>query len=146
MVHKCFRSSSLNTLGRNMWFSFSTHWTSHLFVPQVCLTLTKSKNWSLDISWCYSFPFFSLTSPLFAEITAFSDRHAEFEQLNTEILGVSVDSVVSCFLHLSWTLLKLVASKTLFFFPCLMSVFEFDRLVYIVYISVQQKLLYGVVC
>ncbi|KAK4582661.1 hypothetical protein RGQ29_025745 [Quercus rubra] len=33
------------------------------------------------------------------EITAFSDRHAEFEQLNTEILGVSVDSVFS---HLAW--------------------------------------------
>ncbi|MQK21686.1 redoxin domain-containing protein, partial [Escherichia coli] len=29
------------------------------------------------------------------EITAFSDRHAEFEELNTEILGVSVDSVFS---------------------------------------------------
>ncbi|KAG4397120.1 hypothetical protein GLYMA_10G078400v4 [Glycine max] len=33
------------------------------------------------------------------EITAFSDRHAEFEALNTEILGVSVDSVFS---HLAW--------------------------------------------
>nr|ADX30686.1 2-Cys peroxiredoxin [Caragana jubata] len=33
------------------------------------------------------------------EITAFSDRHAEFEELNTEILGVSVDSVFS---HLAW--------------------------------------------
>lgn len=32
---------------------------------------------------------------LFAEITAFSDRYAEFEALNTEVLGVSVDSVVS---------------------------------------------------
>jgi alkyl hydroperoxide reductase subunit AhpC len=30
----------------------------------------------------------------FAEITAFSDRHEEFEKINTEILGVSVDSVV----------------------------------------------------
>ena len=54
------------------------------------------------------------TSPSFAEITAFSDRHAEFEQLNTEILGISVDSVVSCFLHLSWTLLKPVAGKPFF--------------------------------
>ncbi|XP_015970601.1 2-Cys peroxiredoxin BAS1, chloroplastic [Arachis duranensis] len=33
------------------------------------------------------------------EITAFSDRHGEFEELNTEILGVSVDSVFS---HLAW--------------------------------------------
>ncbi|KAJ4819429.1 Peroxiredoxin-2 [Rhynchospora pubera] len=33
------------------------------------------------------------------EITAFSDRYAEFEKLNTEILGVSVDSVFS---HLAW--------------------------------------------
>ncbi|PNX95469.1 2-cys peroxiredoxin bas1 chloroplastic-like [Trifolium pratense] len=33
------------------------------------------------------------------EITAFSDRHAEFEAINTEIIGVSVDSVFS---HLAW--------------------------------------------
>ncbi|GFQ04501.1 2-cys peroxiredoxin bas1-like chloroplastic [Phtheirospermum japonicum] len=33
------------------------------------------------------------------EITAFSDRYQEFEKLNTEILGVSVDSVFS---HLAW--------------------------------------------
>eukprot|EP00887_Chlorella_sp_A99_P004572 scaffold4.g4572.t1 len=33
------------------------------------------------------------------EITAFSDRYAEFAQLNTEILGVSVDSQFS---HLAW--------------------------------------------
>ncbi|KAL6141702.1 hypothetical protein ACLB2K_059990 [Fragaria x ananassa] len=33
------------------------------------------------------------------EITAFSDRHGEFEALNTEVLGVSVDSVFS---HLAW--------------------------------------------
>lgn len=35
---------------------------------------------------------------LCAEITAFSDRHEEFEQINTEVLGVSVDSVVYIFL------------------------------------------------
>jgi peroxiredoxin 2/4 len=33
------------------------------------------------------------------EITAFSDRHEEFKNLNTEILGVSVDSAFS---HLAW--------------------------------------------
>ncbi|CAA6663738.1 unnamed protein product [Spirodela intermedia] len=33
------------------------------------------------------------------EITAFSDRYSEFEKVNTEILGVSVDSVFS---HLAW--------------------------------------------
>ncbi|XP_031102898.1 2-Cys peroxiredoxin BAS1, chloroplastic [Ipomoea triloba] len=33
------------------------------------------------------------------EITAFSDRYEEFKKLNTEILGVSVDSVFS---HLAW--------------------------------------------
>ncbi|KAK4725191.1 hypothetical protein R3W88_027970 [Solanum pinnatisectum] len=33
------------------------------------------------------------------EITAFSDRYEEFEKVNTEILGVSVDSVFS---HLAW--------------------------------------------
>ncbi|MDX2272187.1 MAG: peroxiredoxin [Cyanobacteriota bacterium] len=34
------------------------------------------------------------------EITAFSDRYAEFKNLGTEILGVSVDSEFS---HLAWT-------------------------------------------
>lgn len=33
------------------------------------------------------------------EVTAFSDRHAAFEALDTEILGVSVDSEFS---HLAW--------------------------------------------
>jgi peroxiredoxin 2/4 len=33
------------------------------------------------------------------EITAFSDRYDEFKAINTEILGVSVDSVFS---HLAW--------------------------------------------
>ncbi|XP_075517436.1 2-Cys peroxiredoxin BAS1, chloroplastic-like isoform X1 [Primulina tabacum] len=33
------------------------------------------------------------------EITAFSDRYGEFQKLNTEVLGVSVDSVFS---HLAW--------------------------------------------
>ncbi|XP_021289418.1 2-Cys peroxiredoxin BAS1, chloroplastic [Herrania umbratica] len=33
------------------------------------------------------------------EITAFSDRYEEFEKINTEILGVSTDSVFS---HLAW--------------------------------------------
>jgi alkyl hydroperoxide reductase subunit AhpC len=33
------------------------------------------------------------------EITAFSDRHAEFKAINTEVLGVSVDSQ---FTHLAW--------------------------------------------
>jgi hypothetical protein len=33
------------------------------------------------------------------EITAFSDRHAEFKKLGTEVLGVSVDSQ---FTHLAW--------------------------------------------
>ncbi|KAK9824057.1 hypothetical protein WJX72_007408 [[Myrmecia] bisecta] len=34
------------------------------------------------------------------EITAFSDRHADFAKVNAEILGVSVDSQFS---HLAWT-------------------------------------------
>jgi hypothetical protein len=33
------------------------------------------------------------------EITAFSDRHGEFKAVNTEVLGVSVDSQ---FAHLAW--------------------------------------------
>ena len=36
---------------------------------------------------------------LLAEITAFSDRHNEFKEMNTEVLGVSVDSQ---FTHLAW--------------------------------------------
>ena len=34
-----------------------------------------------------------------SEITAFSDRAPDFEKLNTQILGVSVDSQFS---HLAW--------------------------------------------
>ena len=34
------------------------------------------------------------------EITAFSDRYADFKAINTEVLGVSVDSEFS---HLAWT-------------------------------------------
>jgi peroxiredoxin 2/4 len=33
------------------------------------------------------------------EVTAFSDRHEEFKTLNTEVFGISVDSVFS---HLAW--------------------------------------------
>jgi len=33
------------------------------------------------------------------EITAFSDRYEEFKKINTEVLGVSVDSQFS---HLAW--------------------------------------------
>lgn len=33
------------------------------------------------------------------EITAFSDRHAEFKKVGAEVLGVSVDSQ---FTHLAW--------------------------------------------
>lgn len=33
------------------------------------------------------------------EVGAFSDRHGEFQKLNTEVLGVSVDSE---FAHLAW--------------------------------------------
>jgi alkyl hydroperoxide reductase subunit AhpC len=29
-----------------------------------------------------------------AEITAFSDKYDEFEKLNTEVIGISTDSVV----------------------------------------------------
>ncbi|KAL8245360.1 hypothetical protein R6Q59_011618 [Mikania micrantha] len=46
--------------------------------------------------------FYPLDFTLFAQqvkITAFSDRYAEFEKINTEVLGVSVDSVFS---HLAW--------------------------------------------
>jgi peroxiredoxin 2/4 len=46
----------------------------------------------------FFYPFdFTFVCP--TEIIAFSDRHAEFEALDTEILGVSVDSE---FAHLAW--------------------------------------------
>ncbi|KHN02180.1 2-Cys peroxiredoxin BAS1-like, chloroplastic [Glycine soja] len=46
----------------------------------------------------FSYPLdFTFVCP--TEITAFSDCYAEFEELNTEILGVSVDSEFS---HLAW--------------------------------------------
>ncbi|XP_076926883.1 2-Cys peroxiredoxin BAS1, chloroplastic-like [Bidens hawaiensis] len=55
----------------------STHYLLHIF--------TGISN--LQILFCY------------CRNHAFSDRYAEFEQINTEILGVSVDSVFS---HLAW--------------------------------------------
>ena len=46
----------------------------------------------------FFYPFdFTFVCP--TEIIAFSDRHAEFQALNTDILGVSVDSEFS---HLAW--------------------------------------------
>ncbi len=46
----------------------------------------------------FFYPFdFTFVCP--TEIIAFSDRHAEFQALNTDILGVSVDSE---FAHLAW--------------------------------------------
>ncbi|XP_077230834.1 uncharacterized protein LOC143863918 isoform X2 [Tasmannia lanceolata] len=53
------------------------------------------------------------------EITAFSDRHADFEKLNTEILGVSTDSVLhsrgrrSLLLSVSLVLSPFLASPSL---------------------------------
>jgi peroxiredoxin (alkyl hydroperoxide reductase subunit C) len=49
-------------------------------------------------TWCSSsIPWISPSSP--TEITAFSDRYADFSSKNTEVLGVSVDSQFS---HLAW--------------------------------------------
>ena len=46
----------------------------------------------------FFYPFdFTFVCP--TEIPAFSDRYKEFESLNTEVLGVSVDSEFS---HLAW--------------------------------------------
>ena len=61
--------------------------------------------------WVVNFvPFTLNVSYLFAEITAFSDRYAEFEALNTEILGVSVDSVVSWFRLIFFIIVSLANS------------------------------------
>ncbi|XP_024012510.1 2-Cys peroxiredoxin BAS1-like, chloroplastic isoform X1 [Eutrema salsugineum] len=79
------------------------------------LWLLKSLIWllSMSVSWfqvklseyigkkyviLFFYPLdFTFVCP--TEITAFSDRYEEFEKLNTEVLGVSVDSVFS---HLAW--------------------------------------------
>jgi len=50
------------------------------------------------------------------EITAFSDRHAEFKAINTEILGVSVDSQFS---HLAWIQTDRKEGEWLVCWPCL---------------------------
>lgn len=92
-----FRLSSLSTLERSMWFSSSTHWTSLSSAQQVSIAREVYQNWMPgDRCVLISFLFFLCL----LEITAFSDRHSEFEKLNTEILGVSVDSVVSITIQL----------------------------------------------
>ena len=57
--------------------------------------------------WCYSAAHQGTKTPALlgcsvvcpTEITAFSDRHDEFKAVDTEVLGVSVDSQFS---HLAW--------------------------------------------
>ena len=50
--------------------------------------------WKVPVFYPKDFTFVCPT-----EITAFSDRHAEFAALNTEVLGVSIDSE---YCHLAW--------------------------------------------
>lgn len=53
-------------------------------------------NWHFKFYWHLNILIVPPTF-FFAEITAFSDRYEEFKALNTEVLGVSVDSVVRNF-------------------------------------------------
>lgn len=54
----------------------------------------KKLRWTVLIFYPMNF---SLSSP--AELTAFSDRHVEFAELNAEVIGVSTDTVHA---HLAW--------------------------------------------
>uniref|UniRef100_A0A0D3FVQ4 thioredoxin-dependent peroxiredoxin n=1 Tax=Oryza barthii TaxID=65489 RepID=A0A0D3FVQ4_9ORYZ len=50
----------------------------------------------MEMPFFFSFFSFLKSECMFvssAEITAFSDRYEEFEKINTEVLGVSIDSV-----------------------------------------------------
>lgn len=84
-----YRSSSLITLERNIWYCSFIHWILHLSAPQVCLK--DLYFWFDRCEW----RFIAFICFLVVEITAFSDRYGDFEKIDTEILGVSTDSVVS---------------------------------------------------
>ena len=67
-------------------------WSIRNSKPLNCLTIVA------NTSSYFFYPLdFTFVCP--TEITAFSDRHIEFKDLNTEVLGVSVDSEFS---HLAW--------------------------------------------
>ncbi|XWS56054.1 hypothetical protein CRYUN_Cryun09bG0053800 [Craigia yunnanensis] len=68
-----------------------------IFYVDVCSEVKLSEYIGKKYVILFFYPLdFTFVCP--TEITAFSDRHKEFEKLNTEILGVSVDSVVSSLL------------------------------------------------
>lgn len=62
----------------------------------VCPTGKFKTSLCSQISYLWTGNYLELFLPIihYAEITAFSDRYEEFNKLNTEVLGVSVDSVV----------------------------------------------------
>ncbi len=86
-----WRSLSPSTRA-SMWCFSSIHWTSLSSALLVRRCWIRSDNFLrlCSLEWI---------RVLYAEITAFSDRHKEFAEINTEVLGVSVDSQ---FTHLAW--------------------------------------------
>lgn len=79
----------------NIWFCSSIHWICEF---TICLHLTMTEfliasNATNPSRW------FSSTFVCPTEIIAFSDRIGDFKALNTEVVGVSVDSEFS---HLAW--------------------------------------------
>lgn len=87
------------TAGQAIWLhweevcdSFLLPFGLHIRLPNWCVNQLVLP----DGKYYLGLAFLKCTHVNFAEITAFSDRHEEFEKINTEILGVSVDSVV-CF-------------------------------------------------
>ena len=74
--------------------------SSHANVGPDAKSLAKIDNNTYSGKWVTYFFYpkdFTFVCP--TEITAFSDRYADFSSKNTEVLGVSVDSQFS---HLSW--------------------------------------------
>lgn len=97
-----------------MSFCFSIHSISHLFALLVNIQHHNLWMWNSSgnklNNQLFGFNYKALiffNFIFFTEITAFSDRYSEFEKLNTEILGVSIDSVVNCFSCLQYILLHL---------------------------------------
>jgi len=70
---------------------FTPHFSSHLLSP---VSFLQGKKYVVLFFYPLDFTFVCPT-----EITAFSDRMGEFSSINTEVLGVSVDSQFS---HLAW--------------------------------------------
>ena len=82
-----------------MWCYSFTLWISLSCAPPVwhASDLISYQNWTFlrDLFATFPYHIFCVSHVVnVTEITAFSDRYDEFEKVNTEVIGVSVDSVV----------------------------------------------------